>query len=222
MATISLFPRSDADFFTWQGNFMTNLNPVYPAYGIPENEWNVVAQEQSIFVTKYALAENPETRTSAAVVAKTEARKSYEKALSILIRRRLNLNPAVDDEARRRLGLPIYKTTHTPTPVAADAPAAECDTSVHGRITIHFFSAGSLRKKGKPFGQHGAEIAWVIRDTPPTRWDELLHSVFDTNSPYTFVFENDQRGQTLYYALRWENTRGEKGPWSDIAAVMIP
>ena len=201
---------------------MTNLAPVYTAYGIPDNEWNVVVQEQMTFVTKYGLAENPDTRTSAAVVAKTEARKTYEKELSILIRRRLNLNPAVDDEARRRLGLPIYKTTHTPAPVATEPPADECDTSVHGRVAIHFFPAGSLRKKGKPFGQHGVEIAWVIRDTPPVRWDELLHSVFDTNSPYTFIFENDQRGQTLYYALRWENTRGEKGPWSDIASVMIP
>jgi hypothetical protein len=36
------------------------------------------------------------------------------------------------------------------------------------------------------------------------------------------VFENDQRGKTVYFALRWENTRGEKGPWSAIQIAIIP
>jgi hypothetical protein len=31
-----------------------------------------------------------------------------------------------------------------------------------------------------------------------------------------------QRGKTVYFALRWENTRGEKGPWSEIMSAIIP
>jgi hypothetical protein len=38
----------------------------------------------------------------------------------------------------------------------------------------------------------------------------------------TLAFEGHDRGKTLYYALRWENTRGEKGPFSPIAAVIVP
>jgi hypothetical protein len=66
------------------------------------------------------------------------------------------------------------------------------------------------------------EIGWTQSDTPITRWDELTHSNVDTNSPFTLSFENDQRGKTVYFALRWENTRGEKGPWSGIASAIIP
>jgi hypothetical protein len=44
----------------------------------------------------------------------------------------------------------------------------------------------------------------------------------NTRTPYTFPFEYDQRGQTVYFALRWENTRGEKGPWSEIHSTIIP
>ncbi|MDR2362267.1 MAG: hypothetical protein LBD91_06005 [Prevotellaceae bacterium] len=29
-------------------------------------------------------------------------------------------------------------------------------------------------------------------------------------------------GKTVYFALRWENTRGEKGPWSDIMSATVP
>jgi hypothetical protein len=66
------------------------------------------------------------------------------------------------------------------------------------------------------------EIAWALSDTPVTRWNELTHSNVDTNSPFTLVFENDQCGKTIYFAIRWENTRGEKGPWSEITSAIIP
>jgi hypothetical protein len=39
----------------------------------------------------------------------------------------------------------------------------------------------------------------------------MTHSAVNTHSPCTFIFEHDQRGKTVYFALRWENTRGEKG-----------
>jgi hypothetical protein len=45
---------------------------------------------------------------------------------------------------------------------------------------------------------------------------------FDTRSPYTFRFEENQRGQTVFFCLRWENTTGQKGPWSEIVSAIIP
>ncbi|MDR0667140.1 MAG: hypothetical protein LBF90_00790, partial [Prevotellaceae bacterium] len=150
MPSIPLFPPENAAFFTWQHNFMSNLTPRRVAYGVPDDEWVALTARQTTYVEKYALAENPETRTSAAIVARNDARKAFAGALRATIRRRLNFNPAVDDEARRSLGLTVYKTVRTPAAVAADAPAAECDTSVHGRVAIRFFPAGNVRKRGKP------------------------------------------------------------------------
>jgi hypothetical protein len=69
---------------------------------------------------------------------------------------------------------------------------------------------------------HGAEIAWAILDTPPVNWDALTHSSFDTHTPFRLTFGGDQRGKTLYFALRWENTTGEKGPWNEIQNAIIP
>ncbi|MDR2765316.1 MAG: hypothetical protein LBB90_09845 [Tannerella sp.] len=58
----------------------------------------------------------------------------------------------------------------------------------------------------------------MISDTPPTRWDELIHSGIDTHSPFTLAFENDQRSLTVYFALRWKNTRSEKSPCPSLSA----
>jgi hypothetical protein len=78
------------------------------------------------------------------------------------------------------------------------------------------------RGTAKPKGVHGVEIAWEILDTPPVNWEQLTHSAFDTRTPAQLVFHGEQRGRTLYFALRWENTRGEKGPWSEIYGTIIP
>jgi hypothetical protein len=66
------------------------------------------------------------------------------------------------------------------------------------------------------------ELIWSLGDPAPARWEDFVHSAFDTHTPLTLSFENDQRGQTLYFALRWENTRGEKGPWSNIQCTKVP
>jgi hypothetical protein len=38
----------------------------------------------------------------------------------------------------------------------------------------------------------------------------------DTRPPYVRDHEAINAGKTAYYLLRWQNTKGELGPWSDI------
>jgi hypothetical protein len=49
-----------------------------------------------------------------------------------------------------------------------------------------------------------------------------MHSEFDTHSPYIFQFDLPDAGKRLYVCARWENTRGQKGPWSVIKNAIIP
>jgi hypothetical protein len=69
---------------------------------------------------------------------------------------------------------------------------------------------------------YGAEIGWDILDVPPVNWSQLRRFAFTTASPLRLGFEGNQRGKRLYFALRWENTRGVKGPWSEILDTIIP
>jgi hypothetical protein len=38
----------------------------------------------------------------------------------------------------------------------------------------------------------------------------------------TLEFEEEARGKTVWFCLRWENTRGEKGPWSEFLNAIVP
>jgi hypothetical protein len=94
------------------------------------------------------------------------------------------------------------------------------ETSFH-RIIVHFRDQNSP-SKAKPFGMHGAEIKSGILETPPTEAAALPDSSFATRTPFEMNFPESLSGKTVYITARWENTRGEKGPWSKIQAVVIP
>jgi hypothetical protein len=69
---------------------------------------------------------------------------------------------------------------------------------------------------------HGAEILYEIRDEPPATAEDLRHSSFATKTRMVYTFTEAERGKKVYFAARWENTRGEKGPWSDVVSAIIP
>jgi hypothetical protein len=50
----------------------------------------------------------------------------------------------------------------------------------------------------------------------------LTKSAFDTASPYTFKFDEPERGKALYLCPCWENNKGDKGPWGEIYKAIIP
>ncbi|MDR0693852.1 MAG: hypothetical protein LBF81_00940, partial [Prevotellaceae bacterium] len=108
-------------------------------------------------------------------------------------------------------------------PVATTHPAVEIRTLELRRVTIHFFESDGTHRKAKPDGQHGAETAWGLFDHPQeVHISDLTHSSFDTHTPLTLEFADEDRGKTLYFALRWENTTGEKGPFGPIMSAIVP
>jgi hypothetical protein len=215
-------PRKDVDFDTAQNVIVATANANRAKWGL-DTTWldKELLPQKAKWKTAWAAYANPATRNPSITFAKTEQRNAYEKLLRILVKN-LQSNVHVTHDDLRAMGIVVPASTKTPAPVAGKAPDSDTDTSVIGRLSIHFFEKEGNHKKRKPEGQHGAEIRWSLSEKPVTRWDELLHSEIDTNSPFVLRFENDQRGLTVYFALRWENTRGEKGPWSEIQSAIIP
>ena len=165
--------------------------------------------------------ENQSERTP----SKTAALKRTEAVFIPLYRelyKFLTGNPLVLDEDLLKMDMPERRSgKRTAVPVPTTVPLATIKTPSPAVVEIHFKDSGAERK-AKPDGVHGVEIAWLKSDTPPSKWSELTNSAFDTKTPYTFTFENNERGERVYFALRWENTRGEKGHWSEIYEAVIP
>jgi hypothetical protein len=222
MPTKDYIPRKDDEFSTWARNLINYLNMSAQRFGFPSQELAELNVLYEDFRDKLEIAETPETRTSAAIKSKTEAHDLLEKVLRQNIKESLTYNHLVTDEDRENMGLPIHKTTHTPAPIAKTFPEFDVDTGVIRRLVISFYDQGKKKSKAKPDGQHGVELRWAVLTAPPTKLDELVHSTFNTHTPIVLEFDEDQRGKTIYFCICWENTRGEKGPRSNIVNAIIP
>jgi hypothetical protein len=213
-------PHKDDRFHVWANVLWNYIAQHYSFWNIPPMAFSNVDMLHNAFEVAYAKTENPDHKKSE-THDKTAKRKVFEKALREFLKSFVTYNPEVTDVDRDQMGLPIHKPNPEPSPIPDLFPVAEVDSSIPRQLTIHFRNEHS-KSKAKPFGVHGAEIRWAILDMPPTSVDEIVNSVFCTNSPYTFVFGEEDRGKRVYFCMRWENTRGEKGPWGEIFSAIIP
>jgi hypothetical protein len=202
----------------------TNRNRMGLGPSTPQGDWLVAEFEEkyTMFAAAFAKWKDPATRTSLITAALEGAEEEFKKVYRTLYNGLLKSSPLVTNEDLIAMGLPERgggggghnppPTTHVEASVRLLGPA---------ELEIEFTDQES-HKKAKPKGVHGVEIGWVISDVPPADWGDLTRSSFDTRAPFHMTFERHQRGQTLYFALRWETTVGEKGPWNEIQGTIIP
>jgi hypothetical protein len=215
-------PGAEGLFYDWEKNLITYASNHYKSWGITDMKWEELLALQLVYHTRYEVADNPATSTHAAIKMRQEARKSYESELRVIIKGYITYNPDVSDEDRIDMGLPVHDTKPTRVPVPKDYPDHELDLNVVRRLIVYFFTRGEKRSSAKPHGVHGAELLWAILDYAPASVTELVHSSFATSSPFLLDFDESERGKKVYFSLVWENTRGEKGPKSEIFDTIIP
>jgi hypothetical protein len=211
-------PRAQGPFVVWSQNYDSGLTDVAADLNLSTTEVTAFHTGQAAFMTSYT--ESLEVEQTPMVKAQ---RKELVENRRIFVRdwhnQRVRYNPGLTDAIRIRLGVPVPKKPgHSEDPTTR--PEAEILYSLR-QLTIRFRDEGAT-KWAKPAGVHGVEICWAILDTPPATVAELVHSVFDTKSPYVFTFEENQRGKHFYFVLRWENGTVGKGPWSQIYDAIIP
>jgi hypothetical protein len=214
-------PRKDGDFDERQQVITAKTSACLNVWAINASWYmNQLIPAKQAWETAWANYQDPAQRTKVITFIKNKTRKAYEKLLRLLVQM-LESNPLITDDDRRAMGIVIRDTSRTPVKPPKNYPEFIIDTSIIRCLVIFFWDLGS-KSKAKPHGVHGAEIRWAILDKPPLSVDELVHSGFDTRSPFELTFNESDRGKMVYFCLRWENTRGEKGPWSEIVMAIIP
>jgi hypothetical protein len=213
-------PTKDTDFLEWALNFIALCIQNQTSWGLPSAETTALNTEVSEYEGVYETAIGP-SASKADVLLKNEKKAALKDSLRDFKRRSIDPNKAVTDPDRERLRLPIYDGKLTPVPPPSTTPEFEFTYPGARRINVHFRDFGS-KSKAKPDGVAGAVIFYEVRDTQPANQDELLHSIFTGRTPYHFEFKEDERGKKVYFALFWQNGKGDKGPWSEIQFAIIP
>jgi hypothetical protein len=214
-------PKKDASFYYWLDNLVNYMEKYVTIWGIPQNAFDDLKVKATEFHEAYQAYMTWASRSPNDTFLKNQTRKAVVKTLRILIKSCVNFNPLIPAIDRSNMGLPIYKTTRTPVHVPGNSPACRVDSKKSSYLTVRFFQSG-VGRRGKPDGVHGCEIHWVMSEAEPKSLAEYINTDFKTHSPFQFYFDENQRGKKIWFRLRWENTRGESGPWSDLKSAIIP
>jgi hypothetical protein len=211
---------SDTDFTAWMQNFITYANANLAALGLTASDLTPLQTAQTDWEAAYAANVSAQAQAQSARQTKDDARSAQESLLRPLVAR-LQSSPAVTDAQRQALQLSVRSTVRTPAATPTSRPLATVDTSQRLRHTISFVDEMTPKSRAKPDGATGCEIWVKVGDPAPADPNELKYLATDTRTPYMAEFDGADAGKTAYYMLRWVNTRGERGPWSQTVSATI-
>jgi hypothetical protein len=214
-------PRPDKDFLEWVINLLKYLMSRTTKFNFPKDVYDRLEQEKNIFAQKLEVANEPATHTPVNVGGKNDAREVLEADTRHSVNEFLIDNHLLTKEDLRLLGLPVHDTKPTPAPRPRDVPVGNIDTSTHQEHEIHVWP-GSLAGKGKPPRVRGFEVWNKVGGTTPTDDSEWTYVNFSSRTPMLIEYPQSERGQMVYYRIRWMSTRNEPGPWSEIYSAIIP
>jgi len=213
-------PRPDAQFDSWQINFVTYLAANLAGLGLVAGDITATTAAQTAWITNYAAHNAAQAVAIGARANKDGSRTAFEAAIRPLVKR-LQASASVSDPERASLGITIPDPTQTAVVPPTTRPLASVDTAQRLRHSIGFLDEATPTSKAKPPGVIGAEIWVKVGGPPPVDPNELEFLALDTKTPYLAEYAGAQGNQIAHYMLRWVNSRGQKGPWSETVSATI-
>lgn len=216
-----IIPSGDAAFDTFQKQFIGAVAADPTKYGVTPSEITSLQSGQAAWTKAYPAHVDAKAGALTASKAKGSARTTLEGDIR-LATKKINGTATVDDAARVAAGLKAHDQARTAAPAPATRPIARLEATGHAALTIHFADSATPTLRAKPHGIHGAEIWSHVGDPAPADPSGYTFVALDTRTPYLDEHPAADGGKTVYYLLRWQNTKGEHGPWSDVISTKIP
>ena len=213
-------PATDADFDSFTTNLKTFVNANLADFGLVAGDVAALNAAQTVWDAAFPLVAPAVLAASAATQAKTTARDALSAVVRALVKL-IQAQPSVSDESKQAIGITVSTGIKTSVAVPSTAPIGRIELLNRLEHTLNFADSTTPTSKAKPAGVRGCQVWLKIGTAPPASASELHFLATDTRSPYVAQFDAADAGKTAYYWLRWENTKGETGPWSAAVSATI-
>lgn len=221
MAKDNNIPTSDAQFDIFQKQFVAGTVKTPAAYGITANDATALTAGQTAWQTAYAAHITAQQGALSATKAKDEARTTFESALRTAAQK-VHATAKADNSLRAAVGLPPRDGVRTDVGTPLTRPVGRLEAAGPRTLVIHFTDELTPTRPLRPPGVRGCEIYVFIGDQPPADPAGYSFLAFDTRTPYTHEHLPADAGKTATYLLRWQNTKGERGPFGRAVTAKIP
>jgi hypothetical protein len=154
-------------------------------------------------------------------LAKNEAKAALVHALRTYIQGYIARNPAVTDEDKEEMGLPLRDTTPTPHPAPDTRPDVEAEPAGKGAHSVTAVNPHTHNKE-KPELVTGVSFAHRVRQADEAvAAAELMPSEYQASSTKVYQYTEADYGKVADYAAAYENGTGKRGPWSNVVSLII-
>ena len=164
--------------------------------------------------------------TSAQKLARREAQAEATKAVRAFVNQYMRFAPVTNVD-RLEVGVPNRDNTPTTVPVPTIQAIGTLRFPGVGLVDMYDIKPDSMGADDK--ARYGVRIhLGIISQTsrfritqPPKTGADLPYSVFTRRSRHRFDFMGEH-GNVVYFCLRYENSKGQAGPWGKIITSFIP
>lgn len=211
-------PAADAELIEFADNFISKIDGLETSFGLVATDTDALTALRDTFNAAYAANNTAQTAAQTARTQKDADKKPLVAKLRDLAQDVQETN-SVTDAQRMSLGLNVRQAP-APTGPPTSRPVVEVDTSQPLQHTVKFYD-NEMETKGKPEGVKGAEIWCKVGGEATMNEDDYRYLGTDTATPYLAVHKPENVGKQAHYLLRWVNSKGEWGAWSNTASATI-
>lgn len=214
-------PDSDADFDAWLNQFISGIRLNMVNLGLTQTTVDTVVGAATNWREHRQVRIDADATAHSAAVQQKSSRDVVEgvcRSTAHLI----NGSDGVDNAMRAKVALPSKSEVRSTIGVPETKPQGRTESKTHYKVILHFVDETTPLRTAKPHGVHGCRIYRFIGETPPADISGYTFLSLDTKTPYEDVHTAADAGKSVYYLLRWENTKGEVGPVSDVITTRIP
>jgi hypothetical protein len=221
--TSNYIPRPDGNFSAWANHYYDAVSKFYEEQGFDQELLTPLKKALDTWNGLYPAHVKAQAAAEGARQAKDAARAALEKEVRPLTNF-VQGYPKTTDADRAEIGITVRDTSKTPAPTPTTRPLVSVDPAARLTHELRLVDEGSPTRRGKPPGVSGAEV-WVklvdAGQPVPTDPNALSFLTLTTRPTLRTDFRAADGGKTAVYMLRWINTRGEKGPWSEVTTATV-
>lgn len=215
-------PKSDSGKRVWMENFIRTIADAPDVYGFSADDVDHYTRVIGSYLDAHRRAKDPDRRTTTTVREKNDAR---ERAVELCRTRAMQIkaDPTLTHAQKLAVGIHVDDDILTPVQRPHGIPKIVVLGSPTGGHTIRFLPRDAFGSKAKPKGVTHMLLYAAIGDEPGlgVQHARLLGAYtkqpFDVNYPPGCGVE----GKHATYYGRWLTGKGDIGPWSPGASMII-
>ena len=216
-------PRPDGNFAAWANQYYDAVVKWWNANELEVTDLKPLEEALVTWAAAYPAHVAAQQRAEGARQAKDSARRELERQvrpISNFVQTYFNTSNA----DRAEMGITVRDTSPSPAPAPTTRPLALVQSGQRLTHQLRLVDESTPTRRARPAGVLGAEV-WVKlvdADQPtPTNPAALTFLTMTTKPTFRADFKPGEGGKTAVYMARWINTRGEKGPWSEITTATV-